>query len=149
APDARETVTGHYCAIERIPVLNAPLNPGDVIRAADIDYVDMRSTDVSSSMITQAANLIGRTPRFGLPAMRPVAANAVKLPQVIRKGELVTMTLDSAFISLTAKGRALDNGAVGDDIRIMNPSSKQIIDAVITGPQTVSVQSPLAAPGAM
>ncbi len=143
APDNTERVTGRYCAIERIPVLNTPMNAGDVITASDIDYVDMRSTDVSSSMITAAANLIGHTPRYGLQAMRPVMASAVKMPEIIKKGELVTMTLDSNLMHLTAIGRAMDNGAVGDDIRVMNPSSKQIIDAVITGPQTVSVQSPL------
>ncbi len=145
-----QTVTGHYCAIERIPVLNTPLNAGDVITRADISYVDMLSTDVSSSMITSPASLIGRTPRFGLPAMRPVATNAVKMPIIIKRGELVTMVLSSPLMHLTAMGRAMQSGAVGDAINVMNPSSKQIIAAVVTGPQTVSVQSPLSAvPGTM
>ncbi len=151
APDSAQTVTGHYCAIERIPVLNTPLNAGDIITRADISYVDMLSTDVSSSMVTSAANLIGRTPRFGLQAMRPVTVTAVKMPVIIKKGELVTMVLNSPLMHLTAMGRAMQSGAVGDAINVMNPSSKQIIAAVVTGPQTVSVQSPLAlaAPGTM
>ena len=53
------------------------------------------------------------------------------------------MLLKSDIISLTAQGRALDNGAAGDAIHVMNTTSKQVIDAVVTGPQAVSIRPPL------
>lgn len=143
APDLKKEVSGHYYAVSRIPVLRTPLRPGDIISAADIDYIDMRSTDISSSMVTEASNLIGETPRRGVPAMKPLTLSDVKLPIIVKKGDLVTMVLKNNLINLTAQGRALDDGAAGDAIRVMNSTSKQVIDATVTGMQTVSIKLPV------
>jgi len=143
APDLRKEVSGHYYPVSRIPVLKTPLRPGDVISADDIDYIDMRSTDIASSMITEASNLIGQTPRRGVSAMKPLMLSDVKLPIIVKKGDLVTMVLKNNLLSLTAQGRAMDNGAAGDAIRVMNSTSKQVIDAIVTGSQTVSIKPPL------
>jgi len=142
-PDVKKEVSGHYFPISAIPVLKMPLRPGDVISADDIDYVDMRSTEITSSMVTEAANLIGQTPRRGISAMKPVTLTDVKMPVIVKKGDLVTMILKNDVISLTAQGRAMDNGAAGDAIRVMNSTSKQIVDAIVTGSQTVSIKPPL------
>ena len=145
APDVKKEVSGHYYPISQIPVLKTPLRPGDVISVNDIDYIDMRSTDLTSSMITEAANLIGQTPRRGIDAMKPVTSGDVRMPTIIKKGDLVTMVLENNILHLTAQGRALDNGAAGDAIRVMNSTSKQVVDAIVTGAQTVNIKSPLSA----
>src|SRR5262249_40033277 len=129
APDLKREVGGHYYAVSRIPVLKAPLRPGDIISANDIDYVEMRANDISSSMITEASSLIGETPRRGVAAMKPLTLSDVKLPIIVKKGDLVTMVLKNSLLSLTAQGRAMDDGAAGDAIRVMNSASKQVIDA--------------------
>jgi flagella basal body P-ring formation protein FlgA len=142
APGVKKTVSGHYYAVSSIPVLRAPLRPGDVISEADLDYVDMRSTDISSAMATSADKLIGRTPRRGVPAMKPLSMTDVQMPLLVRKGDIVTMVLQNSMLSLTAQGRALENGAEGEAIRVMNASSKQVIDAVVTGTQKVDIRLP-------
>ncbi len=58
---------------------------------------------------------------------------------------MVTMTLETGQMQLTAQGRALDNGAAGDVVRIMNTSSNQVIEGVVQGLRTVSVGTPRAA----
>jgi len=143
APDMRREVSGHYYAVSSIPVLKAPLRPGDVISSNDIDFIDMRATDISSSMITESANLVGQTPRRGVAAMKPLVLNDVKLPIIVKKGDLVLMTLNNNAMNLTAQGRAMDNGSAGDNIHVMNSSSKQVLDAVVTGSEIVSVKPPL------
>jgi flagella basal body P-ring formation protein FlgA len=145
APGTRKEVSGHYYAVSRIPVLKEPLRPGDIISANDIDYIDMRSNDISSSMVTEAANLVGQTPRRGVAAMKPLTLSDVKLPVIVKKGDLVTMVLKNNALNLTAQGRAMDNGSAGDAIRVMNSTSKQVIDAIVTGTQTVSIKPPLSA----
>ena len=143
APGFRKEISGHYYAVSRIPVLKTPMRPGDVIVASDIDYIDMRSTDITSSMVTETSNLVGQTPRRGVAAMKPLTLSDVKLPVIVKKGDLVTMVLTNNALNLTAQGRAMENGAAGDAIHVMNSSSKQIIDAIVTGTQTVSIKSPL------
>lgn len=138
----KKEVSGRVYPISRIPVLSAPKSPGDVIAASDIDYIEMRAPDITSSMMTDAARLIGQTPRRGIAALKPVTASDVRMPMIVKKGDLVTMVLKSSAISLTAQGRAMDNGAEGEAIRVMNNSSKQVVDAIVTGAQTVSIKPP-------
>lgn len=142
ADDVKKELRGRIFQINQIPVLKTALRSGDVISASDIDYIDMRSNIITNSMIIDAKKLIGQTPRRGVAALRPLTLTDVQLPIIVKKGDSVTMALKSNSISLTAQGKALDNGAVGDNIRVMNISSKQTIDATVTGEQTVTVRAP-------
>jgi flagella basal body P-ring formation protein FlgA len=141
-PGIKKEVKGRIHPISQIPVLCAPLRPGDVISADDIDYIDMHAADITPAMLTSAANLIGHSPRRGVPAMKPLIASDIQMPVLVKKGDLVTMTLKNSTMSLTTQGRALDNGAAGEAVRIMNSTSKQVIDGIVTGTMAVSVQSP-------
>ncbi|MCE9507272.1 MAG: flagellar basal body P-ring formation chaperone FlgA [Alphaproteobacteria bacterium] len=143
APELKKEVTGKVYFIHQVPVLREPLHQGDVISSGDIDYIDVRAADIAASVILEADKLVGQTPRRGLAAMKPVMAGDVRLPVLIKKGDLVTMLLKSDLINLTAQGRALDNGAAGDAIHVMNTTSKQVIDAVVAGPQTVNIRPPM------
>ncbi|MBI3441931.1 MAG: flagellar basal body P-ring formation protein FlgA [Proteobacteria bacterium] len=140
APDNKQDVRGKLYPISQLPVLKDPLRPGDVISAHDIDYVDMRAADITSSMVVDVNRLIGQTPRHGISAMKPIMAGDVQMPLLIKKGDLVTMLLKNNIVSLTAQGRAIDSGVEGEAIRVMNTSSKQVVSAVVTGPQVVSVK---------
>ncbi len=142
APDVKKEVKGKFYPISQLPVLKSPLRQGDIISAADIDYVDIRSTDITASMVVDAKKLIGQTPRRGIAAMKPIGTLDVQWPTIVKKGDLVTMVLNSSVLNLTAQGRAMDNGSEGDAVRVMNTTSKQIVGAVVTGPETVTIKAP-------
>lgn len=140
APDVKKEVKGKLYQISQLPVLREPKRPGDIIAAADIDYIETRALDITSSMVVDAGKLVGQTPRRGISAMKPVVAGDVQPPLVVKKGDLVTMALKSNTLNLTAQGRAMDNGAEGDTIRVMNTNSKQVVGAIVTGYQAVSIK---------
>ncbi len=54
------------------------------------------------------------------------------------------MLLDSPGIALTAQGQALEAGAIGERIRVLNPVSHAVVEAEVIGPDRVRV-----APNAM
>ena len=58
-----------------------------------------------------------------------------------KKGDLVIMVLKKGALNLTTKGKALDNGAKGDMVRILNTNSRQTIEAQVTGPQKVTISN--------
>ena len=49
------------------------------------------------------------------------------------------MSLDRPGMSLSARGKALDNGSEGDTVRIANAQSSNIVEARVTGPGRVTV----------
>ncbi len=60
--------------------------------------------------------------------------SALSGPIAVKRSEMVAVTWTQNGLSLTLSGPAQKDGAVGDVIQIQNPSSKKMIDAVITGP---------------
>lgn len=52
----------------------------------------------------------------------------------VRRGELVNLIYEMPGMSLNMRARALEDGAIGQGIRLMNTSSNRTIDAVVTGP---------------
>lgn len=133
-------VKGRYHLLTSVPVLRDLFRPGDIIGAADIEYLDMRASDISANMIVDTNKLIGMTPRRGVPAMRPLNSADLQLPKLVKKGDMVTMILKTKSLSLTTQGRALADGAIGDRLHIVNLSSKKTVEATVTGPQTVTIK---------
>ncbi len=59
---------------------------------------------------------------------------SVSGPAAVKRSEMVAVTWTQNGLSLTLSGPAQKDGAVGDVIQVQNPSSKKMIDAVVTGP---------------
>jgi flagella basal body P-ring formation protein FlgA len=52
----------------------------------------------------------------------------------VRRGETVTLDYAAPGVSLSMRARALEDGAVGDNVRFLNTSSNRTIEATVTGP---------------
>lgn len=138
----RRNISGKVYPLVKIPVLAAALRNGDIIRAQDIVEVEARASDVAANVVLDAAKLVGMTPRKGVNAHKPLTQADLMMPEMVKKGESVTMTLSTGILNLTAQGKALETGAVGDIVRVLNISSNQVIEGVVTAPRTITVRSP-------
>jgi flagella basal body P-ring formation protein FlgA len=146
-PLVKQEVTGRLFPLVSLPVVKAAMRQGDVISADDIDYIDVRSANVATSTVVDSAKLIGMSPRKGIAPLKPIAMSDIAMPLEVKKGDTVLMELKSDAMVLTVQGKALDSGAAGETVRIQNPSSNHVVQAVVTGPKTVSVSAPAAVDG--
>ncbi|MBI3445015.1 MAG: flagellar basal body P-ring formation protein FlgA [Magnetospirillum sp.] len=140
APNAvRMKVSGHVYASTRIPVLAHVMGRGDIIREADLEWVDVREEVARRDVATSARQLIGQEPRYQMRAGVPVRVTELQKPVVVAKNSAVTIVMRTKFMTLTAQGRAIEDGSTGDVIRVTNVQSKQIVDAKVEAPGQVSV----------
>lgn len=58
----------------------------------------------------------------------------VRKVAVVKRSEPVKVTWGSKGMALTVTGIATRDAAIGDAVQLQNPTSKKMIDAVITGP---------------
>jgi flagella basal body P-ring formation protein FlgA len=58
---------------------------------------------------------------------------------LVPRGGLVTLVLVTPAMSLTARGRALEAGGLGDTVRIANVDSQAVIAGVVTAAGEVTV----------
>ena len=137
-------VGGEAVETERIPVVSAQLQAGYILQPADIHFARVRTTLVHEAVAEQPDQAIGWQLRRPLAAGQPLPISALVHPSLVQKGADVLMQLDSPGITLTAEGEALQTGAIGDHIRVLNPASHAVVDAEVLGPGKVRVM-----PGAM
>ena len=140
--DVQKAVNGRLFPVTAVPVLKTQLQKGELIKAEDLDYIDVRNNELGANVVVSAENLIGMAPRRGIAAFKPMTASDITSPVLVKKGEIVTMVLQNSEMTLTTQGKALENGAVGETVRIVNPSSGQSIEGVVTAVKTVSITSP-------
>jgi len=133
------SVRGRTYAQSYVPILNRTILPGQTIRDRDIGWLAMPTLRIGRNIIRDKNQLIGMTPRRGLTSATPVKMSDLQRPQIIRRGKPVTILFQSDKITLTATGKAVENGGRGDVIRVMNVKSHKTIEAVVTGPNQVQV----------
>jgi flagella basal body P-ring formation protein FlgA len=127
-----------------VPVLARRLRPGEVIAAGDIAWTTLPASRVDAGIAIDPEELIGMGVRRVLNPDQPVRAADLRAPVVVGRGSAVSMVLETPGLRVTARGRALEDGALGQAIRVVNVDSNRTVDAVVTGPNTVAIVAPAA-----
>lgn len=138
-PVAEMRVLGKSYEVAEIPVLTNRMTRGEVIGEDDIEWTQVHAGRLNGTVILDAARLIGMTPRRLLRPGVPVRASDVEEPVIVSKGSLVTIAVRTDLMTLTARGRAIEDGAQGKAIRVMNVQSKKVVEAVVVDAGTVVV----------
>ena len=115
-----------------------------VVRAAQ----NLRAGSVlhSSDLLVEGDNANALDLFVGLELKRAIyqgktlSPNDVGPPTVVTRNAIVQLEFVRGPLMISTEGRALDAGAVGDSVRVMNLSSKIILTAVITGPNKAVTQ---------
>jgi len=102
---------------------------------------------------------VGMQLRRQLRAGQAVKTADLLKPDLVQRDQSVTLTYEAPGIYLTMRGKALENGAEGDVVTVMNLQSKRTLSGTVTGrgqvsitpvpsrpPQTNDTTSSLAAP---
>lgn len=143
----RVTLHGRVFATARVPVLRRAVNAGEIVRANDVEFAHVREDAGRRDTIVDPQRLIGQTARVRLREREPVREGDVRAPTLVTRNASVTIILQAGNLQLSAQGRATEDGARGDTIRVINVQSNRTIEAVVIGSDTVAVQiaRPLAA----
>jgi flagella basal body P-ring formation protein FlgA len=129
-----------------VPVLTRRVAGGEVLTLDDIRWISVRGQALQKQSILAAEDLVGLTPKRPLRPGVPLSAADVQRPVMVSKGEIVVIALQTPQMQLSARGQALNNGSKGDVIRIANTQSRQIVEAVVTGPGQATVDVSSTAP---
>ncbi len=137
APQLR--VTGRIYQTELLPVVTRRIDSGEIIGPRDVAWRRVRVGQIQSGTVERPEEIVGMNARRPLRAESTVRRADLSLPILIRKGSSVKMVYRNGGLLLVAIGRAVENGAAGQEMRIMNLKSKTIVIAKATGPDTVTV----------
>lgn len=134
------TVSGVIEKIRSVPVLKSALQAGDVIGAADIEFIPVNNRTVVYDTVLDPDQMIGKTPLRMADAGKPLRLRDLESPQLVARGDEILIQFSSGPLQLTAKGKAMQPGAEGDIIRVVNQASNQSLRGEVVGDKTVRVQ---------
>ncbi len=87
------------------------------------------------------AGVLGRTAGVFLAPHTVVALNAIYDPPVIHHGSEVNGTIEEGNVELQVTVRAIDDGKMGDVIRVENTDSHKLLKAKVLDEKTVLIQA--------
>ena len=123
----------------RAVVPNHDIARGSVITAGDVTY-GVAANDIMSGIVTSTNDVIGMETRRTLRAGETLRLSDLRRPVLVAKGSTVTMVFEAPGIELTATGRAMSEGGLGETVTIQNPTSYRQISGVVVGPGQVRAQ---------
>ena len=66
-----------------------------------------------------------------------ITSNMIQPEQIVKRGETVVIIAGNESLSVEMEGVARDNGRMQERIKVFNPSSRRVIEAIIIGPGKV------------
>jgi flagella basal body P-ring formation protein FlgA len=136
----RTRVSGRVVQLVKALVAARRLEPGDVITPADVRATQVAERRLVGAVESDLSQVVGQTPKRTIVAGQPVEAADVGPPIMVTKGATVALLLETPNMSLTARGLALDAGGRGDVIQIMNPLTRAVVAARVTGAGRAAVE---------
>ncbi len=126
-----QPIAGRYEPQKPLPVLKRRLKNGQVITEQDVEMRLFPVTKVRKTTVTDINQLIGKTPQRTISSNRPLRSSELVSPKVMEAGATVHMRYHTPFMQISTVGEALEEGGIGDVIRIRNLDSKKVVHARI------------------
>ncbi|NEW90586.1 flagellar basal body P-ring formation chaperone FlgA [Rhodopseudomonas sp. BR0M22] len=135
---ARMRVTGTAIETVMATVLTRPVQRNDVIKASDIATERRPKSEVASDAVSHDA-AIGMQVRQTLRGGQVLRSADLAKPDLVVRDQGVTLIYRAAGLYLTARGKALDTGAEGDVVSVLNLQSKRTITGTVIGRGQVAI----------
>jgi flagellar basal body P-ring formation protein FlgA len=114
---------------------------GQVLNAADLTIERRPKAELGPAVVTGIEQAQGLAAKHALRAGQLIRQSDVMKPEIVSRNETVTIVYELPGVLLTISGKALDPGALGDSIAVLNAQSKRTIQATVIGPGHVSVNN--------
>jgi len=115
------------------------LQRGDILTESDLKLIKYDVSRLSYGYFEDIKIGVGMKVKRHIMVDKVLTPAMLKKPQVIKRGQKVSILAHSGRMQVRMIGKALNNGAIGDRIRVMNMKSRQKVEGVVTSSSEVEV----------
>ena len=123
-----------------VVITRIPIERGHTISAADVTTQVMETSRLRASYFTSPEQVIGKVSSRRFAIGSPLSSSAVKAPNLVKRGETVTIVALINTIKVRMTGKAMANGKAGDIVKVKNTNSQRIIEATVIRAGVVQVR---------
>jgi flagella basal body P-ring formation protein FlgA len=116
------------------------ISEGEIISQEDVKLAKMPASSISVHMLRQRSEILEKEAKRALMPGRPIAAKSLVEPRIIKRGDKITIRYIDGILNLTAPGRALQDGASNQILRVVNLQSSKTISAKVFRAGIVTIE---------
>lgn len=113
---------------------------GVVLTAEDVTLAPAAAR-APDGIFSDPAQVIGRRTKAAIGEGRAVLLRQLEPVWMVAKGNPVVLMANAGGLSVSAPAEALEDGGMGDVIRVLNLSSQREVKVVVTGKNSVTAQT--------
>jgi len=110
-----------------------------IITEGDVDVVTLRRRPTGLPTLSDPMQAIGLAAKRALSEGTELRPTMLKQPVVIKRGDQTVITAGSGGLLVRMSGKALEDGVLGEQIRVQNLASKRTIQGEVQSDGSVSI----------
>lgn len=103
-----------------------PLTQGRPLTVDDITLKNVNLTQMPEGIFTDSSQVIGKIPISSLATGQPLRQHALRLPNIILRGQKVKLHVQGRGFIVSSEGHALSDAAEGQVVQVRNQSGRII-----------------------
>jgi flagella basal body P-ring formation protein FlgA len=139
--------TGTAIETVEVAVLTRDIDRTEMLKSSDVAVERRPKAEVAGDAASRD-RAIGMQLRRPMRAGTPVRAADLAKPDLVQRDQSVTVIYQVPGLYLTTRGKAIESGAEGDVVSVLNLQSKRTRTGVVTGRGQVTIQGPVQQPPA-
>ena len=112
---------------------------GTIVTENDVFFAKHDKKVLRDGYFKSLSDVIGHTSLHAIPSGGAFSPKNVKQPALVKRNQTIKLVLNQGGVSVGMRGIAKSNGILNQTIKVMNPSSKKILEAVVTGPNRAQI----------
>ncbi|MGI9135097.1 MAG: flagellar basal body P-ring formation chaperone FlgA [Rhodoferax sp.] len=133
--DAVADASASTAVARKVVVARQLLRAGTVVSADLLLEQDYSGPALDTQAVASIKDVVNGEMVREVPAGVPLRSHDVRRAMLVRMGQSVILTVSqSSGFSITARVEALQDGRMGDQVRLKNPESGRLLSGVVTGP---------------
>lgn len=137
----RERITGTAIEMRAVIVPARTIDRDTIIGRDDVVVQKIPRAQADARYATEMEDVLGLAPRRALRAGQPINTGDVAAPQLVKRGEAVTLIYQVPGLTLSARGQAMESGTDGDMVNVLNSQSRRIVRGTVIGRSKVQIIS--------
>jgi flagellar basal body P-ring formation protein FlgA len=131
--------TGNAIETVEAAVLTRNVERNDILKSSDVVIERRPKADVGGDAAGRNHS-VGMQMRHPMRSGQPLRSADLVKPDLVQRDQEVTVIYQSAGLYLTTRGKALDSGAEGDLVNVLNPQTKRTLSGTVSARAQVTIQ---------
>ena len=131
--------TGTAIETVEVAVLTRDVDRAELLKSSDLSLERRPKAEVAGEPAARDRS-IGMQLRRPMRAGTPIRVADIVKPDFVVRDQAVTIIYQVPGLYLTTRGKAIESGAEGDTVSVLNMQSKRTLTGIVTGRGQVTVQ---------